>query len=169
MSAAFGGPVIIAGVHGSNFRLISALVAEGLGTGTLELATYLEGIIDDAPAVRMSRPDDYGRECAAHYGAWQSACEGRIGVLTGAELAGVLKQLEADSARVFFIDTSLALAAKALGLDAPRPLGLPSPRALWNKLANAQRQAARDAGAHVLVDSEMQPPEIARRILEAVR
>lgn len=69
--------------------------------------------------------------------------------------------------RVVFLDVGLAAAARRIGMDAPRPLLLDSPRATWTRLMDARRPVYSQVASLVVTTTDLDPEAVAERVVEA--
>jgi shikimate kinase len=69
--------------------------------------------------------------------------------------------------RVVFLDVGLAAAARRIGMDAPRPLLLDSPRATWTRLMDERRPVYTDVARFVVTTTELDPDAVADAVIAA--
>lgn len=69
--------------------------------------------------------------------------------------------------RVVFLDVGLAAAARRVGMDAPRPLLLDSPRATWTRLMEVRRPLYTAVADAVVTTTDLDPVGVADAVLAA--
>lgn len=138
---------------GVTVRDTDADVEEAAGTGISEIFVY-----QGEPAFR-----ELERRAVA------SALTRHTGVLAlggGAPVDPVTRELLAGH-RVVFLDVGLAAATRRIGMDAPRPLLLDSPRATWTRLMDARRPVYTEVASLVVTTTDLDPEQVADQVLAA--
>jgi shikimate kinase len=69
---------------------------------------------------------------------------------------------------VVFLEVGLADAVKRVGLDAPRPLLLGSPRARWRELMEQRRPLYTEVARAVVATDGLTPDQVAEAVLNVL-
>jgi len=169
-SAAGNGPaVVLVGPPGSGKSTVGAVLAARLGVG------YRDTDADIVASAGRPVADIFLDDGEPHFrelesAAVRSALAEHDGVLSlggGAILRADTRALLADHA-VVFLDVGLHDAVKRVGLDAPRPLLIGSPRARWRELMEQRRPLYTEVARVTVATDGLTPDQVAQAVLDAL-
>jgi shikimate kinase len=161
--------VVLVGPPGSGKSTVGALLAARLGTG------YRDTDADIVASTGRPVADIFLDEGEAHFreleaAAVRAALAGHDGVLSlggGAVLREETRTL-LEGHPVVFLDVGLHDAVQRVGLDAPRPLLIGSPRARWRELMEQRRPLYTEVARTVVATDGLTPDQVAEAVLNAL-
>jgi shikimate kinase len=161
--------VVLVGPPGSGKSTVGAVLAARLGVG------YRDTDTDVVIATGKPVADVFVDEGEAHFreleaAAVRTALAGHPGVLSlggGAVLRADTRALLAGHA-VAFLAVGQHEAIKRVGLDAPRPLLIGNPRALWRELMEQRRPLYTEVARAVVDTDGLTPDQVADAVLNAL-
>jgi shikimate kinase len=161
--------VVLVGPPGSGKSTVGAALAARLGVGYRD--TDADIVASSGKPIADIFVDDgepHFRELEAE--AVRTALSEHRGVLAlggGAVMREDTRALLAGQA-VVFLEVGLADAVKRVGLDAPRPLLLGSPRARWRELMEQRRPLYTEVARAVVATDGLTPDQVAEAVLNVL-
>jgi shikimate kinase len=170
MSASSAGPVVVlVGPPGSGKSTVGAALAARLGVGYRDTDADIVAT-EGKPIADIFLDDGEPRFRDLEAAAVRAALAGHTGVLAlggGAVLREETRALLVDHP-VAFLDVGLHDAVKRVGLDAPRPLLIGSPRARWRELMEQRRPLYTEVARTVVATDGLTPDQVAEAVLNAL-
>jgi shikimate kinase len=161
--------VVLVGPPGSGKSTVGAALAARLGVGYRDTdADIVASAGKPIADIFVDDGEPHFRELEAE--AVRAALAGHRGVLAlggGAVLRADTRALLAGQA-VVFLEVGLADAVKRVGLDAPRPLLLGSPRARWRELMEQRRPLYTEVARAVVATDGLTPDQVAEAVMNAL-
>jgi shikimate kinase len=170
MSGQVSGPVVVlVGPPGSGKSTVGAALAARLGVGYRDTDADIVAA-EGKPIADVFLDDGEPRFRELEAAAVRAALAGHTGVLAlggGAVLREETRALLVDHA-VAFLDVGLHDAVKRVGLDAPRPLLIGSPRARWRELMEQRRPLYTEVARTVVTTDGLTPDQVVEAVLNAL-
>jgi shikimate kinase len=161
--------VVLVGPPGSGKSTVGAALAARLGVGYRDTdADIVASAGKPIADIFVDDGEPHFRELEAE--AVRTALSEHRGVLAlggGAVMREDTRALLAGQA-VVFLEVGLADAVKRVGLDAPRPLLLGSPRARWRELMEQRRPLYTEVARAVVATDGLTPDQVAEAVLNVL-
>jgi shikimate kinase len=168
-STADGPLIVLVGPPGAGKSTVGRALAERLGVALRDTDADIEQTAGKPiPDIFVDFGEPHFR--TLEQAAVRDALLEHRGVLAlggGAVTDPATRQLLAAH-RVVFLDVGLAAAVKRVGLDAPRPLLIGSPRARWRELMEQRRPLYTEVATEIVTTDDRGPEEIAEAVLNAL-
>lgn len=162
--------VVLVGPPGAGKSTVGAVLADRLDVPHRDTDQDVERAAGTSIAdIFVNHGEEYFR--ALERDAVDTALREHPGVLAlggGSVTVAAVRDLLAGH-QVVFLDVGLYAAVRRVGLDAPRPLLIGSPRARWRELMEQRRPLYTAVARTVVSTDERTPDEIADAVLEALR
>lgn len=161
--------LVLVGPPGSGKSTVALVLAERLGVPARDTDADVERAAGaSVAAIFVDQGEPVFRELERR--AVTDALADHRGVLAlggGAPVDGETRE-RLRGHRVVFLDVGLAAAARRIGMDAPRPLLLDSPRATWTRLMEQRRPVYTDVAQVVVTTTDLDPGAVADAVLVAL-
>ncbi|WP_336923541.1 shikimate kinase [Aquipuribacter sp. SD81] len=158
--------VVLVGPPGAGKTTVAAALGRLLGADVRDTdadvearagRTVAEIFVDSGePVFRDLEREAVADAVASHRGVLALGGGAPVDPTSRARLAGQ---------RVVFLDVGLAAAARRIGMDAPRPLLLDSPRATWTRLMDARRPVYTEVADLVVTTTELDAEAVAAAVV----
>jgi shikimate kinase len=167
---AAGPLVVLVGPPGSGKSTVGAVLAERLGVALRDTDADIVALSGKPIAdIFVDEGEPHFRELEAE--AVRTALAEHSGVLSlggGAVLREQTRALLTGHA-VVFLEVGVHDAVKRVGLDAPRPLLIGSPRARWRELMEQRRPFYTEVARAVVATDGLSPDQVADAVLDALQ